>query len=29
MTDRRKCLLILNGVGQPISAVLSGWPHFY
>lgn len=29
MTERHKSLLVLNGIGLLISAVLSGWVHFF
>jgi hypothetical protein len=29
MTERQKSLLVLNGIGLLVSAVLSGWLHFF
>lgn len=29
MTDKQKALLMLNGVGLLVSAVVSGWLHFF
>ena len=29
MTEKQKALLVLNGVGLLLSAVLSGWLHFF
>ncbi len=29
MTERHKSLLVLNGIGLLVSAILSGWLHFF